>query len=271
MRNSGIEFMLSGTLLKTKDVIWNMTLMGTHQRNKVEKLTGESNQIPNGVQIIKEGYDITTFYLAKSAGVDPATGAQLYWAYESMDDDGNAVGEYITSDYSKAQSSRYFAGKRTPDLYGSISTDLQLFNCVDLSIMTTYSIGGKIYDSKYDGSMQNLYAGYTWSSNALRRWQNPGDITDIPRIELGGTAISNDRFLIDASYFAIKNITVGYTFPTRLTGKVSIKSCRLFFTADNVALFSHLGGMDPQQNFTGGVSYSYTPAKAFVGGIELNF
>jgi TonB-linked SusC/RagA family outer membrane protein len=271
MRNSGIEFMLSGTLLKTKDVIWNMTLMGTHQRNKVEKLTGESNQIPNGVQIIKEGYDITTFYLAKSAGVDPATGAQLYWAYESMDDDGNAVGEYITSDYSKAQSSRYFAGKRTPDLYGSISTDLQLFNCVDLSIMTTYSIGGKIYDSKYHGSMQNMYAGYTWSSNALRRWQNPGDITDIPRIEIGGKYATTDDMLINASYFAIKNITLGYTLPSKYARKAFMNKVRLYTSFDNVAVFTHLKGMDPQYNMWGTTSYTYVPNKTFTIGLDINF
>jgi len=271
MRNTGWEFMLSGTILKTKDVIWNATWMGTIQRNKVQKLTGTSNQIPNGVQIIKEGYDITTFYMAKSAGVDPATGAQLYYAYESMDDDGNAVGEYITSDYSKAQSSRYFVGKRTPDLYGSISTDLQLFNCVDLSILTTYSIGGKIYDSKYAGSMRNQYAGYTWSSNVLRRWQKPGDITDVPRMEIGGKYATTDNLLINASYFAIKNITLGYTLPTKYAKKAYMNKVRVYTSFDNVALFSHLDGMDPQYNMWGTTSYSYVPNKTFTIGLDINF
>ena len=83
MRNWGWEFMLSGTLVKTKDVVWNLTWMGTCQKNKVLKLTDESNEIINGSQIIKEGYDFHTFYVAKSAGVDPATGAQLYYAYDN--------------------------------------------------------------------------------------------------------------------------------------------------------------------------------------------
>ena len=73
--------MISASLVKTKDIIWNLTLMGTHQKNKVEKLTAESPEIRNGYQIIKEGYDLTTFYLPKSAGVDPATGKQLYYIY----------------------------------------------------------------------------------------------------------------------------------------------------------------------------------------------
>ena len=119
--------------------------------------------------------------------------------------------------------------------------------------------------------MEVQYAGSNWHKDILRRWQQPGDITDVPMVEIGGSYAATDRYLIDASFFAIKNVTVGYTFPTRLTQKAAIKSCRLYFTADNVALFSHLGGMDPQQNFTGGTSYSYTPARALVCGIELNF
>ena len=271
MRNWGWEFMLSGTILKTNDVVWNANWMGTAMKNKVLKLTEESNQIINGTQIIKEGFDIHTFYVAKSAGVDPATGAQLYWAYESMDDNGNVTGEYITDDYSVASSHRYFSGKRTPDLYGSISTDLQLFHCIDLSIMTTYSLGGKIYDALYYSSMNNQYAYNTWSSNMERRWRQPGDITDIPRAELNASRVLTDNFLVNASYFAIKNITLGYTLPTALVHKAYLSKVRCYASFDNVALFSHLKGMDPQYNFSGGTNYTYAPNKTFLLGLDINF
>ena len=270
MRNTGLEFMVSGTLVKTKDLVWNLTVMGTHQRNKVLKLTGETNQIINGSKIIKEGYDVNTFYTARSAGVDPATGAQLYYAYESMDDEGNVVGEYITSDYTKAVNSKYFNGKRTPDLYGSISTDVK-FRDFDLSILTTYSIGGKIYDSMYYASMFNQYAGNTWNTNALRRWQKPGDITDIPRIELNSSRVLTDNYLVNASYFAIKNITLGYTLPNKIARKAYLSHARIYASFDNVALFTHLKGMDPQYNMTGGTNYVYAPNKNFTLGLDINF
>ena len=271
MRNTGWEFMLGGTILNTKDVRWGLTWMGTAQKNKVLKLTEESNQIMNGSQIIKEGFDLHTFYMAKSAGVDPATGAQLYWAYESMDDEGNATGEYITSDYSVASAHRWFCGHRTPDLYGSISTDLQLFRCIDLSILTTYSIGGKIYDSLYYSSMDPMYAYNNWNKNIERRWRQPGDITDIPRAEINASRINTDQFLVNASYFAIKNITLGYTLPTSLAKKISLSSVRLYGSFDNVALFSHLKGMDPQYNLTGGTNYRYAPNKTLSIGLDINF
>jgi hypothetical protein len=271
MRNTGWEFMIGGTILKTKDVVWNLPVMGTAMKNKVLKLTEESNQIINGSQIIKEGFDLHTFYTAKSAGVDPSTGKQLYWAYESMDDEGNATGEYITDNYSVANSHKYFVGKRTPDLYGSISTDLQLFNCVDLSILTTYSLGGKIYDSVYYSSMTNMYAYNQWNKNILRRWQQPGDVTDIPRIEIGGNRALTDNYLVNASYFAIKNITLGYTLPAMLARKIAMSRVRLYASFDNVALFTHLKGMDPQYNLTGGTNYRYAPNKTFSLGLDINF
>ena len=272
MRNTGFEFLVSGTIVKDKNFVWNLSVMGTKQTNKVEKLTAESPEIVNGRQIIKEGYDIHTFYLSKSAGVDPATGKQLYWAYEDMDDDGNVTGEYITDDYSVAASHKYYVGKRTPDLYGSISTDMQIFKNIDLSVLTTYSIGGKIWDSRYYSSMNNLYAGNTWNKNILRRWQKPGDITDIPRVELNAAETMTDAYLIDASYFAIKNITLGYTLPTSITNKLSLGKVRLYGSFDNVATFAHLKGMDPQYNLSGnGSDYDYVPNKNFTIGLDINF
>ena len=155
--------MVGITPIKTENVQWRVQWMGSTIRNRVLKLTQESNQIMKGPCIIKEGWELNTFYLPKSAGVDPLTGAPLYYAYEDMDDKGNVTGEYITTDYTKATTSKYFQGSRLPDLYGSISTTLNLFNCVDLSIMSTYSIGGKMLDYMYQGSMENMY--YNWKDD----------------------------------------------------------------------------------------------------------
>ena len=74
-----------------------------------------------------------------------------------------------------------------------INTDFSYKN-FDLSILGTYSIGGKVYDSLYAGSMEVMYAGNTWNKHALRRWQQPGDITDVPRIQIGGSYTASDRF-----------------------------------------------------------------------------
>uniref|UniRef100_UPI0035A06622 SusC/RagA family TonB-linked outer membrane protein n=1 Tax=Prevotella heparinolytica TaxID=28113 RepID=UPI0035A06622 len=271
MRNHGWEASIDGTLIDVRNFRWNMKVMGSAVKNKVLKLTAESPQIISGIYIIKEGMPLRTFYMAKSAGVDPATGAQLYYAYEKMNDDGSIEGEYITSDYSKAANSKYYQGSRIPDLYGSISSEWKLFDGFDVSVLATYSIGGKVYDGLYAGSMNAMYAGDTWNKHALRRWQKPGDITDVPRMEIGGKYTTTNRFLVNASYLSIKNVTVGYTFPSAWLKKVGFQSARIYGSVDNLALFSYLDGMDPQYNFTGGTDYSYTPNKTYSIGVEFKF
>lgn len=269
MRNSGFEFEIGGTPIHTNDWVWNVTWMGATVKNKVLKLTKESPEIISGIRVIKEGYELNTYYMAKSAGVDPATGAQLYWVYDK-DENGNIVNERISDDYAKAANSKYYLGSRIPDLYGSISTDLS-WKGIDLSVLTTYSIGGKIYDGLYAASMNTTYSTNTWNSNALRRWQKPGDITDVPRIEIGGQYTTTDRFLVDASYFAIKNITLGYTLPKLWVNKIGLSNVRVFTSVDNLALFTHLDGMDPQYSFGGSTDYTYAPNKTWSVGLEVKF
>lgn len=269
MRNTGVEIELSGTPIRTKDFSWSLSWMGSTINNKVTKLTEESKQLLTGNYIIKEGLPIYTFYVSKSAGVDPATGAQLYWAYDK-DKDGNITKEYITSNRNKATNSRYELGSRVPDLYGSIGTNLTYKN-FDLSVLTTYSIGGKVIDVLYYNDMNLQYLNNSLHKNALRRWQQPGDITDVPRMAIKETASVLDRYLINASYFAIKNITLTYTLPKYLTKKAGLSNVRVFCSADNIALFSHLDGMDPQYNFSGGTSYAYPSNKTWTLGLEVNF
>ena len=272
MRNQGWEFEVSGTPVRTKDFEWTLGWMGSLLNNKVLKLTAESPEIISGVRIIKEGYELNTFYMSKSAGVDPLTGQQLYWAYEK-DDNGNKVAgsDYITNDYTKANASKYFLGSRIPDLYGSVTTGLT-YKGLSLTMLATYSLGGKIYDSNYASSMDLWYASSTWNRAALRRWQKPGDITDVPRMAIAdGSALTTDRYLIDASYFAIKNITLSYTLPQLWVSKIGLGNVRVFTSWDNVALFSHLDGMDPQYNFSGGTNYNYVPNKTVTVGLEVKF
>lgn len=269
MRNTGVEIELTGTPIRTKDFNWSITWIGSTISNKVTKLTKESKELLTGSYIIKEGLPIYTFYISKSAGVDPATGKPLFWAYDK-DENGNITKEYITSNRTKATNSRYEMGSRMPDLYGSIGTNLSYKN-FDLSILTTYSIGGKVLDNVYYNAMNLLYLNAAVHKNSLRRWSAPGDITDVPRAEINPESIVLDRYLVDASYFGVKNITLTYTLPKTLTSRIGLNGVRVFCSADNIALWTHMDGMDPQYNFSGGTSYVYAANKTWTLGLEVNF
>jgi hypothetical protein len=266
-----VDITIGADIIHSQDLYWNVTVMGSVLKNKVLKLTGDNSDIIEGNYLIREGEEINSFYLAKSAGIDPATGEQLYWAYKK-DAKGNMIkgSEYITNDATVAASSKYIHGSRIPDLYGSISSSLR-YKGFDLNLLFTYSIGGKIYDSIYNSLMEPSYIGQTYHVNALRSWKKAGDITDVPRTTTTTTTVACDRFLIDASYFAIKNIALGYTLPESLTSKAKINSVRLYIAADSPWLFTHLKGMNPQASFSGSTSYSYTPNRTFSIGVDLKF
>ena len=285
MVNDGVEMALGVQIFNKKNFTWRVNVLGSTTNNEVINLSEGTPRITSGVQVIEVGKPLYTFYMAKSAGVDPATGAQMYWVYDlpdgmsepewdgdtPVDEAGNPLKVYRSSEVSKATTSKWYMGSRLPKIYGSLNTDFTIFEFVDLSIMTTYSIGGKIYDGLYSGAMQPMYTGNTWHVNALRRWQKPGDITDIPRAEINGSYAANDSKLIDASYFAIKNITLGFSLPYKYAQKIKAQQIRIYMALDNIATFSHLDGMDPQYDFTGGMGYSYTPNKTYSVGLNINF
>ena len=271
MRNRGVEGSIRITPVRTADFEWNITAMATHNKNKVIKLTDEAPELISGVRVIKEGMPIYTYYMPKSAGVDPSNGHSLYWAYEK-DDDGNMVpgSEYITDSYSLANTCKYYQGSRQPDIFGSLGTDFS-WKGLTLSVLTTYSLGGKVFDGLYQSDMNLWYLSSTWNKNMMRRWQKPGDVTDVPRSTIAESIANTDRFLIDASYFAIKNITLAYALPASWVNKIGMTGARIFGSVDNLALWTHLDGMDPQYNFSGGTDYDYSPNKTYTVGIELNF
>ena len=139
--------------------------------------------------------------------------------------------------------------------------------------MTTYSIGGKIYDSVYNGLLYISYMGSSGHVDRDKAWKKPGDITNIPRLDARGAfshAIT-DQDLVSASYFAIKNITFGYTLPSKLTKAIDLKAVRFSFTADNLLLLSARTGLDPQYNFTGTTGYTYTPERTISFGVDVTF
>ena len=268
MKNTGWDITLGTELVKTRDFNWALTLMGSTIKNKVEHLA-DKPEIISGSYIIREGETLYSFYTASAAGVDPATGKQLYWAYDT-DRDGNRSERYMTDDMAKATECKEIQGSRIPALYGSIGNELK-FKGFDLSILCTYSIGGKVLDGVYNTLLYGNYIGQAKSSHLERAWKQPGDITDIPRIEIGKSYIVTDNSLINASFFSLKNVTLGYTFPSRWMKNWKMEAVRLTATADNVFILNHLKGMNPQYNFTGGTNFGYVPTRTISFGIDVTF
>jgi hypothetical protein len=142
--------------------------------------------------------------------------------------------------------------------------------------MFTYGIGGKMLDYTYRRLMHAGDYGTNFHTNIKNRWQEPGDQTDIPRLENGydDANYTSDRFLIDRSYLNIKNVRLSYTVPEELLQRVGldlVRQFQVYVSGNDLYLFSELQGMNPQESFAGVTNYQYTPTKTIMVGTNIKF
>ncbi len=115
-------------------------------------------------------------------------------------------------------------------------------------------------------------AGHNWHMVILDSWTPVNTNIDIPRLDGDQNANTfSDKFLISADYFNLRNITLGYTFPTSWTRKANIEKLRIYLNADNVAICSKRKGMDPRQYIQGQSLANYSVIRTISGGVSLTF
>ncbi len=272
MRNQGVEFTINATPIQTEDFVWAVTLNGSHFNNKILNLPEKNREDGivhgNGNMFrLTEGGSMYDLYIQEYAGVDPKTGAALWYKDEEVD--GKIV-RTTTDKYDQA--TKYDLGSTLPDFQGGLSMDFTYKN-FDLSIGTNFQIGGKIYDSMYSGFMHSGSSeGSNWHKDILNAWTPENTNTDIP--VLNGDQNANarsSRFLINGSYFNIRNISLGYSFPSKWMKAIQANSARIYVSADNVAMFSKRKGLDPRQYEYGYSAANYSAIRAISFGVNINF
>ena len=281
MYNRGIEATINGTILNMPSGFsWNASLNATMLTNKITKMPAESPTIVQGTKQLAVGHSIYDFYLRQWAGVDPRDGSSLY-VYDAgrgdaaFNEAGNPYsfrtidGKRYTTDHNYAKYD--YCGSAIPDVYGGISNSFS-YKGISLSVLLSYSIGGKGYDAAYAGLM-SYSAGGALHPDILKSWTKPGDNTNIPRIDVTKNSFQNagsSRWLIDADYLSLKNVTLGYTFPAKLVNKAGIKGLSAYFSGDNLGLLTKRKGFNPQNNFGGTTNNTYVMSKVYTFGINVN-
>ncbi len=254
MKNTGIEAELIVDIVKSRNVKWDVSFNVTAYKNELTKVPDDKD--PKGYIAgsywRKVGGTLYDFYDYEYAGVDPLTGkAQWYKDVTTTVDGVDKTEKVKTSLYSEAK--RYETGKSAiPDLYGGFSTNLTAYG-FDLSAQTAFQVGGWIYDATYARQMSGGTAGSNWNKDIYKRWTPTNTETDVPRVSTSDQNVNatSSRFLTSASFFSIKNVTLGYTLPKKMLNSVKIESVRLYATTDNLFLLTARQGMDPRQTFSG--------------------
>lgn len=226
VQNAGLEFELSANIIRGKEWNWNLQFNISGSRDKILDLAGDDD-LPMDLQkkIWKIGYSQYEFYMPTWAGVDPATGAPLW-----VKDNGT------TSDYSSATNE--FQGRATPDFYGGLTNTVS-WKGFDLSVFLFYSVGGLVYDGLYATVLhEGNSPGSQLHKDALNAWTPTNTNTNIPKYSNSNSNLSNSassRFLYDATYIKLKNVSLSYTLPSSAVNRLGfLAGARVFVNADNL-------------------------------------
>lgn len=224
--------------------------------------------VVDGRYVRKEGYPFNTIYLREYAGVDPETGSALYYDNQ-QDENGNYTKNKVTD---PGQASPIPLKDITPTISGGFMNTFN-YKFIDLSFNLSYSFGGYSYDN---ASYILQDDGYSVISNKSteqrRRWQKPGDITDVPRFVYGnkkGGNYNSSRAIHSTDHIRLKSLILGLNAPKAWLQKLGIGNARIYFSGTNLLTWAAYDQYDPEMS--GVVGFYTPPLKTYAFGLELKF
>jgi TonB-dependent starch-binding outer membrane protein SusC len=247
---------------------WTTDINFTTLKNKVLSLA--TGDFVDGSYRRVVGKDINTWHTQDYAGVDPQTGRASWWVDETRTEK--------TNNY--AQAKRVDLGNATPDFWGGL-TNMLSFKGLALSFQINFVWGNIIQDNwanftHSDGSRRDTDTGNMARYIYNNRWRKAGDVTDVPAVIWGNTTNSfqsSSRFLYDGSHARLRDLTLSYNLPDRLTRTAGLRSAMLFVRGNNLYVWSKDKRIwqDPQVDFDGQMNQELPVAKTFTFGIDLSF
>lgn len=298
MKSEGLELLVNGTILQNQDWNWTGSFNISRITDKLLSLTEAGYQMvntqsQNNKKVFVVGESLNQFYTYNWIGVDPLTGNPM-WRY----DDGTVsdVPPQGLFDSNDPLANRSASGSSMPDFYGGFSNNIRYKNW-DLNFAFSFSVGQKLYN----GTQATLMTYTLPESNNLSRdildyWKISGHNTDVPKLDNkttvykspGSSAYSgfngydvsrvNNRFLEDASYLRLRNITLGYSFKGEWVKKLYMQRVRVYAQGTNLLTFTKYSGIDPEVSafgssaILGGYDEITMPqAKSIKIGVDISF
>ena len=244
MENKGWEFQLNTVPVRTKDFRWDLGFNISLNENEVTKLPNNNADILAAPQIRRVGENVTSIYTRLWAGVDPATGAGQWYA------DANKTKTTTLPSY------REIIGQAMPKGFGSFSTTFS-WKGFSIDAQFNYQYGHTIYDQ---------WGFLMWSDGAfptlnkirkqLNRWQNPGDIAELPKYVYNNNSLSNaesSRWYYKGDFIRLREVTFAYQIPKTLLDKAKFSNASFYIRGTNLwtKAFDDKVPFDPEQGFNG--------------------
>ncbi|NDV83013.1 SusC/RagA family TonB-linked outer membrane protein [Bacteroides sp. 51] len=287
IRNTGVEMMLTGAIVRTKDIDWTVSMNFSHNKTKILKLPAskvagnggfsESNSARTFQNWYEVGGSLYVPFMAKYAGVNEE-GMATYWVDETLEGSTSKPGtqySYTTTNFNEA--TKYKLKSALPDLFGGFSSTFMAYG-FDATVTFDYQIGGKVYDTRYRALMAPGQsageAGSTFHKDYVKAWTPENTSSNVPRWQYGDqySAAASDRFLTSANYLNFQSFTVGYTLPKKILRNFAIDKIRVYAAGENLGFWSARKGLDPRYSYDGNTQVAvYSPVRNITGGIQLTF
>lgn len=273
MENKGIEIMLNGTPVRTKNFEWNTTITASHNKNKLLSLSNDLYETENFLLTayatdpislpthkVELGMSFGEFWGMKSVGLSD----DGFWMIEDPKT-GEAV--KFNDDVKADENYRQYLGSGLPKVTLGWTNTFRYKN-FDLNILFTSQLGHKILNT------QRMF--YQNNSIAYNRLRSAGDdVYGVRPLSNSLTQTFVSYYLENGNYVKLSNLTLGYNL--NLPKSIPISNCRIFVTGENLFCITAYKGLDPELN-TGDFKAAgtddrdkYPTTRSFTFGLNLTF
>ncbi|GAB3904996.1 SusC/RagA family TonB-linked outer membrane protein [Mucilaginibacter boryungensis] len=254
MQTNGVELSITGRIINSGKLKWDLGLNIATYRNKITKLPNNSmvNQYAGANIITQVGSAANLFYGYKTNGVytSNAEAASAGLSYKTSNgmliplQGGDMRFQDTNGDKVIDSKDMQVIGNPNPDYTGGISTMLS-YKRLTLNALVTFTHGNSLYN--YTRRQIESENGVSNQSLAiLNRWRGDGQVTSIPRASYGdpsGNAGFSDRWIEDGSYLRLRTVTINYDVPFKIK---TFKYIKIYATGNNLLTFTHYMGYDPE-------------------------
>ncbi len=305
LENKGIELVITATPLKTKDFTWNTTLNFTRNRNKVVSIREGITEIVVGSHF---GYSSSTatFKYVPGSAVGDMYGTSYQRYYGSKTDDGvtvdNSLPIVIATSGSNAgfplrDTKQRVLGNSQPNWLGGITNT---FTWKDLSLSFLWETQQGLERYNQLGNFMSAFGIAKYTENRTETIVFNGVLPDgtpnTQAVYLGMGKVNGtgrdygqgfyrnvhrgvtENFIEDASWVRLRNVSLGYSVPTKFFKGTPIQGITVSFTGNNLLLFTNYSGYDPESssnnagsNADGFSGFTYPQLRSYLFSVNLNF
>ena len=237
MQNKGFEFQLDGYVIRTNDFYWRLATMGYTNKNKIIKIDNALDEINKQNQAnaslsltplpqYAEGESVTALKLVRSAGIDPATGQEVY-----IKRDGTFTFEYDPAD-------RVLIGDTEPIYTGTFSTNVYWKGFSVYALFNT-RMGAWVYNTTRVSKVEGSSPYYNADQRVFDyRWKQPGDVAFYKNIADSSRPEQTTRFAEQEYTLSLGSLNIGYEFDPQTCKSLHVKNLRTGVNFTDILRFS---------------------------------